>query len=622
MGNLATQASDTAMLVGCEEASPLARALMEAAARLRIPSRLKPEDDFVRYALDSAAIVAITDVRGTITYVNSKFCEISGYSELELIGSNHRMLKSGEHNKGYFREMYREIARGRVWHGEICNRRKDGSRYWVDTTIVPHVSARGKIDSYTSIRFDITARKLLEDELRASKEHLRRIANIDPLTDLPNRRRFQEYIASLVSGHGYCGHEFHLALLDLDTFKEINDSFGHPAGDEFLQTVATCLRSVADERLLIFRLGGDEFGLIFVGGTSGEANALFEQVLQAIRQPTQIAGTSRRCSASLGVANYPKHGTDLDSLLKAADLALYHAKSLGRDRVEIFQPRLKEMAERKSEVLAEIEKGLLLDAFELHYQPIVSVTSGGGVSLEALMRWRHSQRGLLTPAAFQEGFSDPAMRATLGMFMLERVFRDAVRLRKKRVKLNRIAINLTNSEFRSDEFLERFFQLSGETGIGPESFCVEVTEGMFLGLNQKRVERGLHRLHDAGVEVALDDFGTGYASLTHLRQLPIDRLKIDRSFVSNIVASREDQAIVRGIIDIAHSLGKVVTAEGVETVEQADILSQMSCDMLQGWYFGKACEVERLAEMLKGMPKVGGRHAVARKRAKHSLVRT
>ncbi|HEX2840461.1 putative bifunctional diguanylate cyclase/phosphodiesterase [Hyphomicrobium sp.] len=577
---------------------------MKAAAKLRIPSQLNPEDDFVRYALDSAAIVATTDVRGTITYVNSKFCEISGYSEAELIGSNHRMLKSGEHGMEFFRAMYREIARGRVWHGEICNRRKDGSRYWVDTTIVPHTSARGKIDSYTSIRFDITARKLLEDELRASKEHLRRIANIDPLTDLPNRRRFQEYITSLVAEHAHSGREFHLALLDVDTFKEINDSFGHPAGDAFLQTVASRLRSVADERMLIFRLGGDEFGLIFVEGTSEEANALFEHALEAIRQPTQIAGTSRRCSASLGVANFPGHGRDLDSLLTAADLALYHAKSLGRDRVEVFQPRLKEVAERKSEVLAEIEQGLQLNAFELHYQPIVPVASDRNMSLEALMRWRHPQRGLLTPAVFQEGFSDPAVRATLGQFMLERVFRDVGQLRKKGVPLNRVAINLTNSDFRSDSFLDRFFELSNETGVGPQCFCVEVTEGMFLGLNQKRVEEGLHRLHDAGVEVALDDFGTGYASLTHLRQLPIDRLKIDRSFVANMVTSKEDQAIARGIIEIAHSLGKAVTAEGVETLEQVELLSQMNCDLLQGWYFGKACEVERLVDVLEAMPPI------------------
>lgn len=237
--------------------------LEEATGWMTLPSRLQPEDDFIRYALDSAAIVATTDVRGTITYVNSKFCEISGYTEQELVGSNHRMLKSGEHGTPFFREMYREIASGKVWHGEICNRRKDGSFYWVHTTIVPHVSMHGKIDSYTAIRFDITGRKSLEEQLLASKENLRRIANIDPQTGLPNRRHFQDYIGSLVERYGPVDREFHLALLDIDMFKEINDSFGHPAGDQLLSTVADRLQSLADDRMLISRVGGDEFGLIF-----------------------------------------------------------------------------------------------------------------------------------------------------------------------------------------------------------------------------------------------------------------------------------------------------------------------------------------------------------------------
>ena len=582
----------------------LVRALEDVADKMRSPSRLKPEDDFIRYALDSAAIVATTDVQGTINYVNSKFCEISGYAEEELLGSNHRMLKSGEHDVGFFRAMYRHIARGEVWHGEICNRRKDGSLYWVFTTIVPHVSARGKIDSYTSIRFDITGRKLLEQELRASKDELKRLANVDPQTELANRRRFQEYVGGLVKECEGSGGAFHLALLDVDMFKEVNDSSGHPAGDELLNAIARRLRELADERMFISRVGGDEFGLVFTGDDVAAADAFFERALEAIRRPIAIAGTARRCSASLGVASFPQHGRGADEIFKAADLALYHAKALGRDRVEFFQPRLGEVAEKKSELLAEIENGLRGQEFEFHYQPIVRLKPDADVALEALMRWRHPQRGLLTPAAFREGFSDHQVRAALGMYMLERVFRDTARFHAANLPIGRVAINLTNSDFRSDVFLDRFFELCAQTGLAPTRFCVEVTEGMFLGLSQKRVKQGLQRLHDAGVEIALDDFGTGFASLTHLRQLPIDRLKIDRSFIANMVASREDQAIVRGVVEIAHSLGAIVTAEGVETIEQAELLAGMGCDMLQGWYFGKACAASMLADALKAMPPV------------------
>lgn len=568
----------------------------------------RQEEEFIRYALDSAAIVAITDVQGTITYINNKFCEISGYSQSELIGSNHRMLRSGAHDKAFFKAMYREIAQGRIWHGEICNQRKDGTFYWVDTTIVPHVSAAGKVDSYTAIRFDISQRKQMEEELRASKERLHVLANLDPLTNLANRRQFQDYIEALVAD-GHPAAEFHLALMDVDSFKEVNDSFGHDAGDLLLQTVANRLTALTGDRLFISRLGGDEFGLILHGATDQEAHDFFEGVLESIRQPIAIGASSRRCSASVGVAIFPRHATDAASLFKAADMALYHAKSLGRDGFELFQPKLKEAVDRRSATLAEIESGLMRDEFDLHYQPIVP-KNRTAVSLEALMRWRHPTLGLLTPAAFLAGFEDPAMRATLGAFMLERVFRDVRTLLDGGMALKRVAMNLTNSDFRSEVFLDRFFQLCRETGIGPDKFCVEVTEGMFLGRDQKRVERGLRRLHEAGVEVALDDFGTGFASLTHLRQLPIDRLKIDRSFIANLVTSPEDQAIVSGIIDIAHSLGKVVTAEGVETLDQVELLLRMECDLMQGWYFSKACAVDILPQVVRTMPRIPARTAL------------
>ncbi|MGV1795277.1 putative bifunctional diguanylate cyclase/phosphodiesterase [Rhizobium sp. A37_96] len=585
--------------------APLYReALEEIAHRLTASSRHHLEDEFIRYALDSAAIVVNTDVQGTITYVNRKFCEISGYSQAELLGSNHRMLRSGMHDKAFFKSMYRSIANGEIWHGEICNRRKDGTLYWVDTTIVPHLSECRKVDSYTAIRFDITERKMLEDALRSSKEHLDRIANLDPLTELPNRRRFQEYLEVLVSKHSSNGLAFRLGLMDVDSFKEINDSFGHYAGDILLQSIGERLRSFGDGRLFISRLGGDEFALILLGGGAGEADIFFERVLEAIRQPVSVGSSHRRCSVSIGVAAYPQDAADAESLIKAADLALYQAKALGRDRAERFEPQLREVVENRAALLEEIETGLQRGEFELHYQPIVPIASPNSISLEALMRWRHPRLGLLTPGSFSGGFEDPAVRAAFGMFMVEQVFRDVARLRGQGVPLRRVAMNLTNSDFRSDSFLERFFQLCNTTGIGPDQFCVEVTEGMFLGPNQKRVTSGLRRLHDAGVEIALDDFGTGYASLTHLRRLPIDRLKIDKSFVANMVASPEDRAIVRGVIDIAHSMRKVVTAEGVETVEQVNLLRRMNCDLLQGWYFSKALPVQDLIETFQSMPKV------------------
>ncbi|MBV2183236.1 MAG: EAL domain-containing protein [Rhizobium sp.] len=559
-------------------------------------------EEFIRYALDSAAIVAVTDVRGTITFVNGKFCQITGYTQSELVGANHRILRSGMHDTEFFREMYRQIAQGKIWHGEICNRRKDGTLYWVATTIVPHISVAGKVDSYTAIRFDITPRKLIEEELRASKEHHRAIANLDALTGLPNRRRFQEYIAELVAEGTVADRRLYLALFDLDAFKELNDSFGHDAGDLLLQIIAERLKPLAQDRHFVARLGGDEFGLILDGVNVGEAFGFFEAVLDAVREPIEIERSPRRCSASMGISVFPEHGRDATSLFKAADMALYHAKSLGRDRRELFQHKLRERVEQRSATLLDIEHGLKGGEFRFFYQPIVRTSPNSLVSLEALMRWQHPTRGVITPLDFSLAFEDPAMRAALGMFMLEKVFNDMAVLRAGGVALGRVALNLTNSDFRSDAFLDLFFERCAATGIGPEQFCVEVTEGMFLGRDQKRVEHGLRRLHEAGVEVALDDFGTGYASLTHLQELPIDRLKIDRRFISNITKSSKDQAIVSGVINIAHGLGKVVTAEGVEDAEQVAMLLGMKCDFLQGWFFSKACDVNSLPDVISRLP--------------------
>ncbi|MCK8780030.1 EAL domain-containing protein [Rhizobium sp. NTR19] len=552
------------------------------------------EMDFIRYALDSAAIVAITDVRGTITFVNKKFCEISGYSRDELLGQNHRMLHSGTHDVDFFRAMYREIANGRVWHGEICNRRKDGSKYWVDTTIVPHVNERGKVDSYTSIRFDITAR-------HEAKAKLRSIVLTDALTGIPNRRCFQERLEELLTSAGDCG-PVHLALLDIDTFKEINDTFGHDIGDVLLKDAGQRLmaRSCAD--VFVARLGGDEFGIILSGMCKSEAIAIADKVLADLRVPFQLSSSWRSCSASIGIASHPDDGHTPDALFKAADLALYRAKSLGRDQIKRFEPALREAVERKSELRQAVEAGLDEGQFRLDYQPIVSLNSAPTISLEGLIRWQHPELGLISPASFLADMSDPGLLAALGLFVVEHAFKDMNWLIEQNLPISRIAINVTNADFRSRAFVERFFELSAIYGIAPNRFCIEVTEGVFLGRDYQHVDQLLQTLHESGVEIALDDFGTGFASLTHLRTMPVDKIKIDQSFVANMMASQADAAIVRGIIDIAHSTGKKVVAEGVETLEQAQCLAAFGCDYLQGWFFAKATPLDAIPDVIDNLP--------------------
>jgi diguanylate cyclase (GGDEF)-like protein/PAS domain S-box-containing protein len=565
--------------------------------------------EFIRYALDSAAIVAITDVHGTITFVNNKFCEMASYSREELVGNNHRIIRSDVHDREFFRSMYRSIARGRVWQGEICNRRKDGTHYWVDTTIVPHINASGKPDSYTSIRFDVTAR-------HEAEERLRRIVSIDPLTGIANRRRFQEYLESVLDLTGTRPPPIHFAMLDIDSFKEINDAFGHDVGDGLLKTISERLGAFEAQDIFVARLGGDEFGIVMTGMEDGDVLALMDRVLATLRSPVNVGDTTRRCSASIGVAAFPKHARSLDGLFKAADMALYHSKALGRDQAQFFVPHLQETAERKSELLEAVETSLDQGEFRLYYQPVVPSAPGKQMSLEGLLRWNHPKRGLITPATFLAGMDDPGLQAAIGMFVIEQAFKDMTTMIGMGAPVRRVAVNVTNADFRSDAFVDRFFALSRQTGISPDRFCIEVTEGVFLGRDFEHLEGRLSRLHRAGVEIALDDFGTGFASLTHLRRIPIDRIKIDRSFVSNLATSAEDLAIVKGVIDIAHGMGKTVTAEGVETHAQVDLLRRLGCDYLQGWYFAKACSVERLPFVLAHLPcpagdSIGGLQAIA-----------
>lgn len=562
-------------------------------------SSFSSEMEFIRYALDSAAIVAMTDVRGTITFVNSKFCEISGYAREELIGNNHRMLRSGIHDTPFFRAMYRRIAGGQVWHGEICNRRKDGSHYWVDTTIVPHVNTIGKVDSYTAIRFDITAR-------HEAEAMLRRIVSVDSLTGIPNRRRFHEHLESVLDLDSPDPRRVHLALLDIDTFKEINDTFGHDVGDDLLKVVSERLRLLEKPGIFVARLGGDEFGIVVSGMRDDDALAFMGKVLASLREPLKLGAATRRCTASIGVSSFPKDAGSLDELFKAADMALYRSKALGRDQVKAFVPRLREIAERRSELLHAVEVGLDKGQFRLYYQPLVPTDARYPVSLEGLLRWNHPEQGLITPGAFLTDMNDPGLLAAIGLFVVEQAFLDMRAIIGKGLPVGRVAINVTNADFRSNAFVDRFFDLSEQMGIAPDRFCIEVTEGVFLGRDFQHLEGHLSRLHEAGVEIALDDFGTGFASLTHLRRMPIDRIKIDRSFVSNLTASAEDMAIVRGVVDIAHSMGKVVTAEGVETREQAELLRDLGCDYLQGWYFAKAWNLERLPYVFANMPRLPG----------------
>ncbi len=556
-------------------------------------------DDFVLHALDCSAIVAITDTRGRILSVNSRFEQISGYTREELIGQDHRMLRSKQHDGKFFRQMYRTIASGHVWHGEICNRRRDGSLYWVDTTIVPHISESGKVTSYVAIRFDITARKQAENHLKSSRQKLQNAVNTDFLTKISNRLHFSHTLRRILrtstTGH-IC-----LALLDIDTFKTINDTSGHDSGDRLLRKVAEKLQSFQSDTCFIARIGGDEFAILM----TGDCPALFEKMLTDILEQMRFSFRNRTmthaCTVSIGYVCVPMPDAREKELLKCADLALYAAKTSGRNRIREYHTVMEERLDHAARLRRRVQTSLRDRSIEVFYQPIFSLSMPGNISFEALLHWDHPQHSVLSPQYFPEVFEDPRLTLTLNTFVMRQVMQDMRRLHDQNINFERIAINITACDFEGGDFFQKIALLAEEMDVPLNTLALEITENIFSRPHHKQVEQELDTLHRKGIQISLDDFGTGFASLTHLKTITFDSVKINRAFVAGLERHGTDAAIIKGVIDIVHSLGRKVVAEGIGNAPQVRALLEMECDFVQGDFL---CEAVPIMEIPAALEKI------------------
>ena len=562
-------------------------------AGARVPASMATDlAAFYEEALDEAAMVEITDPDGTILSVNDKFCETSRYSRGDLIGANHRMLSSGVHDRAFFRQMLQEITCGRVWHGKICNRAKNGEIYWVDTTIVPHRRRGGLIERFMAIRFDITAQKQAE-------ERLQQLANFDGLTELPNGRSFVDHIEDILTGGEGATGRVAVGILDIDRFREINDSLGHRAGNGLLRAVAERLRGAIGPGDGIARLGGDAFGVILRDCASeGDIRSRVDRIVEAIAEPLPVGETERVLSASLGLVMMPAEGGCLSELLKNAEIALYEAKANGRGRVELFSDAMQEQVLRRAELCDAFERGLRIGEFVVHYQPIMALKSYAPPAMEALLRWNHPELSLIRPPQFIDALTDEQLAAQVGGFVLREVIDQIGQWRGAGLRFSSVAVNATLGDFRSRRFVDTILSAIAREAIVPGDICVEINEDVLVGRDGcARAE--IERLHQVGVPIALDDFGTGFASLRHLRDLPVDIVKIDKSFVHAIADDSADRAIVSNVIELSHRLGKSVTAEGVETPVQASVLEALGCDRIQGFLIAHAlppCEIESMLQ--------------------------
>jgi diguanylate cyclase (GGDEF)-like protein len=448
---------------------------------------------------------------------------------------------------------------------------------------------------------DITHRKIVEERIWQAAHH-------DALTGLPNRALFQATLETAISRAQATGSSLGLILVDLDAFKEINDALGHDAGDVVLKEAARRLKSVAGAGDLVARLGGDEFVVVVSGDGSTDGifserlQALAEKILDVLDPALPLNGRLVAPRASLGLAVFPDHGHQSVDLFTNADLALYASKGAGRRRATLFVPSLRVETEARGTIAREMRVALDEGGLVPFYQPKIELRDGQVVGFEALARWQHPSRGLLTPADFMSAFDDPEIGAAVGHCLLRRICADVAGWLAQGLDPGRVFLNLSSAQFAQDDLARTIFDEIARAGLNPDRIGIEVTETVLLGGHGDRVAPVLDALHAGGLSIALDDFGTGYASLTHLKQFPVSEIKVDRSFVRDLERDADDAAIVTAVLHLGRSLGLDVTAEGVETPAQARFLEKQGCAYAQGYLYSKPMPPSRVPWFLKNRP--------------------
>lgn len=674
----------------------------------------------VKYALDRSSIVAITDQRGTILYANDQFCKISKYSQDELLGQDHRLLNSSCHSAEFFKNMWATIGSGEIWRGEIRNKAKDGSFYWVDTTIVPFLNDQGKPYQYVSIRNDISLRKQMEEEMRKSEEKFRlitenssdmisaidheghwlylspshtamlgyavsemelrplfqwvheedqehleqgikhiiaarkassqlefriqtkdgsyidveakispivnearqvtslvlvmrdvterkkseqtiyRLAYHDTLTELPNRRFFMDGLRKEIHKAERFQSQLGVMLLDVDRFKNVNDSFGHGVGDLILIEAAKRIKKCLQAKDVVARIGGDEFTILLTELTSAkEAELTAQRIKESFQAPIELGGQLHNLTCSIGIALFPSDGKDIDELLKRADMALYAVKEQGRNGYLLFHPDMEERSLERILLENELRKAIEQEQFYIDYQPKINIFTGEVIGVEALVRWKHPELGRIAPNKFIPVAEDTGMIVPLGEWVLRQGCQQNKAWQEQGLPPLKMSINLSARQFYQTDLLEVIKRTLRETGLDPKWLELEITESIFADIDQAVAI--LEKVKELGVHISIDDFGTGYSSFSYLKHLPVDTVKIDASFIRDIHQNKESQAIVKAIVAIAETLNLNVIAEGVENKEQLAMLSRDGCSQGQGYLFSKPLSSQDFVEYIKNL---------------------
>ena len=551
---------------------------------------LEPLEQLARRVLENSSEgIAVADENGMVQMVNPAYSKITGFAWNDVIGRPLSILSVNEQPPDFQAELQKTIKHEGRWSGEYWNRDKDGRSYqeWLTLSVIK--DAGGKVVNYVAVLHDI-------DEMKQQQARLVRQAQYDALTGLPNRALFNDRVKHALSWASRRSEELALFFIDLDDFKNVNDTLGHPVGDELLKDVAERLQNSVREGDTVARLGGDEFTVICpsIGGAK-EAAWVAQRILDAMSAPHNLRGYAFQIGASIGITMFPADGKDQVTLLKNADMAMYRAKGQGKNQYALFRQDMSGQAASRAVLVKRLRMALDHDEFVVYYQPVIEVGSGRIIGAEALLRWRKDGE-VLPPTQFLALAEESGLILPIGSWMLRNVCEQAREWSAQGLHDLAIGLNLSPHQFGHKNLMSTIREFLAESGGPPHLLELEVAESTVMD-NIKRSENIIRELEQTGVRISLDDFGTGFSSLYHLRSLPISSLKVDRAYVAKIGQDPESTDVARTIIAMGHALSMKVVAEGVETRDQFDFLKEQGCDNMQGFYFSPPLPAQDFKEL-------------------------
>ncbi|MBF0454458.1 MAG: EAL domain-containing protein [Magnetococcales bacterium] len=560
---------------------------------LRITKPLLHRLELTQKAMESVSeAIVITNTEAKILDINPAYEQLTGFSRAEVLGKNPNIAQSGRHDKKFYEAMWQELSLHGCWEGEIWDRKKDGTVFpkWLTISVIKN--AQGKHENYVGVFTDISEQKAINSKLKS-------LAFYDQLTQLANRALFNEHILAAIATASRRGSKFSIMFIDLDRFKQVNDTFGHAAGDELLCVIAQRMQASVRGTDTVARLGGDEFAIILTEiSNSEEVGHLAQTLIKRVGEPVFLKAGEAQVGASIGITLYPDDGQDQEVLCKHADIAMYQAKEAGRNTFRSFSKELQTLISNRVALEQDLKQAIEANRLSLYYQPKVDVGSGAVFGVEALVRWNRNGEGVMGPAEFIPLAEETGLIVPMGEWVLTEACEQGVRWAKVLATPVQIAVNLSARQFMEPNFVEMVKKIVEESQIQPAFLELEITESMVMGDVEEAIDI-MNKLRALGVTLAIDDFGTGFSSLNHLKRFPVTTLKIDRSFVQDLTCDPEDDAIVEAVISMAKSLKLNVVAEGVETKKQLGFLEGNNCHSVQGFFFSKPLPSDELLPLFQ-----------------------